>query len=582
MWANPPLADPPPANNKVCDDGSNKTCNTSVDCDSGVSCVENTGFCADDGTTICSVANPCASGATCREYPWPDQIQLLSSEADCGGDPNCQYLRCVYETLPLAGNLDQHNGDYDPFSSALLNSQGWCSDYGSLDSTNILYNNKSYSDIQAINGCLSRIYDTSNTVLDTSTNPPLSYNALILRPGVVGDLVGELFGSQTQQGCLVSDTPANCSLETRVLDRTTNTYFENTLAGTPCDASNYECYLQCSVVAELDAEGDKSWVKTDIWWRNQQTGERAVSDPSKAWRSYYYSLATNTFDRRADVTFDDIPSENYSFPDNYFGAAIGPINQGLVLTEAPLGNGTTNLLSAATFFEVVNSSDNIDQIQTNDNDLAVLFARVYRRFWEPNISQYGNPKPKDLYLLKPNLNPFAGGDYRPRILKVCNGDKLCDSNGQAERGITINNKTSGDIIGRDGSIFTAIKFFYYAHPDHMPVSSVDVDWGDSSAGFVTNAGKYKNSIPVCDPDSFDPLGVGKLGFGGLDRACRQGYKVFYHDYQYDPTGVYDCPFSTPQEPASCYTPKVRVTDHWGWGNDSPVVYDGQVVVYKNK
>ena len=185
------------------------------------------------------------------------------------------------------------------------------------------------------------------------------------------------------------------------------------------------------------------------------------------------------------------------------------------------------------------------------------------------------------------------------------GDALCetvDSSGNVvgvEQGITVNGITGGNLIGLSGSLFTNTRFFYHAHPDHMPVYSVDADWGDGVVNnFSLNPGKYKNSLPetYCDkdidaPGDANPITPGRepqiMGFGGEDRACQPGYKVFYHDYLYDDTRNHDCNGTasgapgTPAKPtisnASCYQPRIRVMDNWGWFRVVP--FDGWIIVY---
>ena len=78
-----------------------------------------------------------------------------------------------------------------------------------------------------------------------------------------------------------------------------------------------------------------------------------------------------------------------------------------------------------------------------------------------------------------------------------------------------------------------------------------------------------------------------MGFAGTDGACRAGYKIFYHDYLYDETRNHDCngtPTGAPGTPikpiianASCYQPRIRVTDNWLWERLEP--FNGWIVVH---
>jgi len=202
-----------------------------------------------------------------------------------------------------------------------------------------------------------------------------------------------------------------------------------------------------------------------------------------------------------------------------------------------------------------------------------LFARAYNLNWNIFGPNYVQGDVDLIYSVHPNSNTEAGNDHDPRILRVCEDD-VCNG---GEVGFTINNQTEGDIIGHQ-SLFTAVKFFYFAHPDHMPVMDIRVNWGDDIN--ISNPGKYKNRLPNCDPDAHMPYpGAGLQGFGGIDRACQEGYKIFYHDYQYDPGHPCNGGGGSPHiAHASCYQVSVGATDHWGLATDE--VYNDWVIIYE--
>jgi hypothetical protein len=166
------------------------------------------------------------------------------------------------------------------------------------------------------------------------------------------------------------------------------------------------------------------------------------------------------------------------------------------------------------------------------------------------------------------------------IYKVC-GNGLCP---EAQTGITVNAQNGQNVVGRR-AVDTDLRFFYHAHPDHMPIVNIRVDWGDGTDGgdgansFLQ---KYKNNMPAvyCDPN-VEIRGKGRMGFAGTREACQAGYKTFYHPYTYDDDPQYACDGSGGRPNilnAACYQPSVSVTDNWE--RVSAVDYDAWVVVYQ--
>lgn len=457
---------------------------------------------------------------------------------------------------------------------------------------------------------------------------PYTFNIATKKPAFDDTLYGELFGVYDSSGNVVTEgcleyggstdpdyygreANAHCTQSLLIPDLTVNDwntfttiYYPANEQGTDCDGpaddNPLNCFQQCRTISYLDSQGDRSFVRTDIWWRNKETGDRIIVP---RWESYYYTAGEYQY--KDDVKYDHVGDENGTSIGSHFGAALGIFDgTDIVSTRVPLSNYVTDL-SAATFFSWQGYDDDEAIVWAHAAEgLTNLFAKVYNMEWnsDDHVYEFDNE-----YIISGpgnNSNIYAGGDYSPRILAAC-GDRLCeirDVSGNVidtVSGITVNgayNNSSGPLVGTGGSLFTNVKFFYHAHPDHMPIYSVDIDWGDGAVNaFVPNPGKYKNSLPsgFCDPNAEAPAGISPalgdthlMGFGGLDRACREGYKVFYHDYQYNPEGAHRCDgiggvVGGPPEPvdpnASCYQPRVRVTDRWGW--NSIVAFDGWIMVY---
>lgn len=324
--------------------------------------------------------------------------------------------------------------------------------------------------------------------------------------------------------------------------------------GTSC--SGMSCLQQCHVISEVSGEGEhtnSSWVRTDIWWRY---GQNNYSNGFLA--TWYYDVGTVSY--RSD-TFADIANVNL-----YFGSAENSVTSTPIITKTP-PNQDRYANEAGIFFD--------DDIMAEARDqMKFLFGYLYNLTWTND--GYEDPSAEDLRGFN-NINKVAGNDYDPYIFQVC-ANNLCDANAQ---GITINNQNTGDMSGQ-GSLFTAAQFYYLAHPDHMPLTSLSVNWGDDDND--SDDGKMKNNLPAeyCDPLKDIPTGTGKMSFGGLARACHPGYKTFYHTYNYNSAPAYACN-GTDGKPdidnAACYQPTVTVTDNWEQATAEP--YDGWIVVYDN-
>lgn len=487
-----------------------------------------------------------------NSWPWLGRVADMTSENNCGNDPggvnnNCRFIYCI-EHLSIVPQLrtDQNGNN---ISSVL------CEEYGSIQFDGDVAQN--------IYSCLDRIFELQGPP------PPFGYQS---KNGIYTELLDEIYDpGPNPNGCLESDQPINCHISQGVeechlvytppfnWDFVCDSYNVET-EGTLCEGFGANaCYQQCDTLTQLDSEGDNSWVKTDIWWRNETTNPGRINN----WVSYYYSVPN--YIQNSNVQYSNINGENID-DFTHFGSAMGIPGDLVVTSRVPLAGSYFEGLSAATFFGDDWAAESRDQI-------AYLFARAYNLNWNIFGPNYVQGDVDLIYSVHPNSNTEAGNDHDPRILRVCEDD-VCNG---GEVGFTINNQTEGDIIGHQ-SLFTAVKFFYFAHPDHMPVMDIRVNWGDDIN--ISNPGKYKNRLPNCDPDAHMPYpGAGLQGFGGIDRACQEGYKIFYHDYQYDPGHPCNGGGGSPHiAHASCYQVSVGATDHWGLATDE--VYNDWVIIYE--
>ncbi len=347
-----------------------------------------------------------------------------------------------------------------------------------------------------------------------------------------------------------------------------------------CPGGDDGCYKQCSTINVIDAEGDhsKSWLRTDIWWRaaNNATTPQADDDHMGTWRAYYLREGC-CYPNDTNIGFSRVESTTVG---PFFGGDQGLANEEIIVVEAPLNQRYFEPRASSIFF-----ADNSNPGQA-DAQLRQLFARLYNLNW--NGSQYTNNTITDLS--SGYTNSFAGPDYLPRVFKVC-GSRYCDNNGliAPAQGITVNNKNDdSEIVGDEGNLFAAIKFYYHAHPDHMPITDLRVNWGDGDiSGGLPNS-KYKNNLFDCDPNQNAPglSGTRLMGFAGTTGACHEGYKSFFHFYVWDEDNESNiCSAihaSDPTAPnifnAQCYKPVLTVTDNWNQSANWP--YAGWIVIYE--
>jgi hypothetical protein len=389
------------------------------------------------------------------------------------------------------------------------------------------------------------------------------------------------------------------------------------------------CYARCNRLLEIDPLGDNVAVRTDVWWASRPENYDYVITTSTApnWTFWHGSPSSSPIylDNRSTylASSDDIypainrpswwselhydriliPTTTPPFVNEgrdtlsigyAFGAAVSPTSklgtseqvELMVPLEPFLSNPSDRLVTTMTPGPVVNpnTESSIRCVGTychfyrwglTRENLSYLFRRVYwMRMLSASISTYGAGGTGywDATTDTDTARPEVGNSYSlPRVLRVC-GNGLCyDVSGAPEEGFTINNSNGGSIVGQGGSLFAAVKFYYHAHPDHMPIRNLLMDWGDG-AGPNGYAGKYKNNLPVCNPEEDVPGILNSWqGFGGTEGACHEGYKVLYHQYLYD--AAFPCDgaavningtlYNKPNEAdSSCFMPIIEVVDNW--------------------
>ncbi|PIR74216.1 MAG: hypothetical protein COU35_03570, partial [Candidatus Magasanikbacteria bacterium CG10_big_fil_rev_8_21_14_0_10_47_10] len=228
---------------------------------------------------------------------------------------------------------------------------------------------------------------------------------------------------------------------------------------------------------------------------------------------------------------------------------------------------------------------------------------------------------------------------------------LADYDGDGIPDEDTNQDGNPDPIIAVGSYLADLRFFAFADSNRMPIRSVKVDWRDDSLiTNESRRGLYKNRKPVCEssdsggysknlgyckesngatteltcsdnkgcpagntcvigPDLRANLAFQKgiKQFGSLPRACTDSYFEFIHEYtcskqDIEGNSAYTVPVGdlSPNiqarirlqagadvERVCVFTPRVQVTDNWGWCNGScngpgnTGCYDDQCVVDRN-
>lgn len=211
-----------------------------------------------------------------------------------------------------------------------------------------------------------------------------------------------------------------------------------------------------------------------------------------------------------------------------------------------------------------------------------LFAKAYSfSEWKDEGGDMNMGEYQDYTHETWNITEFGDGTKEPTPPEVHPLGRCADGkcSPAAEEGISVNGKNSGTVISRDGSLKAAVKFFFNADADQMPIKSVCVDFaglGDArffSAGCGGGDNFYKNSYGwsttgASNCDSSD--------FGHAPRACSELYYTSETTYTCTrplagPPPAYwrdTCPDPTVSGPCCVFNPRVQVKDNWGWCNGS--------------
>ena len=374
------------------------------------------------------------------------------------------------------------------------------------------------------------------------------YNEIFTDEGTVlvtSELSAEMFNEEGN-ACLQNIVPA--PITCTVSGGTEEGGYPTGNVGTAC--TGIDCYQQCGQVVKVDSISDstKTIVRTDIWWRSKNNTTTNIVD----WSAYAYSTSTTSYSS-SSLKYSEIGSTSLATSSN-FGAAQNWDGALPIITEVPVGEVLdVDYYSSPVFFGTAYDD-------TLKSELKKLFYQVYNLEWTGD--SYVDSLTEGLGDI---TNSYAGSPYNPKVYKLnCTGGS-CTVGGE---GITL----VYDSIGN-----TTIKFYYYAHPDHMPIQYVGVDWYNND-NYIGTDGKYKNKLPTCDPTATMPHSdTDKQGFGGTAGACSENYKVFNYSYIYD--DAYPCD-ETDGKPkianTSCYKPSVKIID-W-WDKETVVEYDDWVKV----
>ncbi len=389
---------------------------------------------------------------------------------------------------------------------------------------------------------------------------------------VSGELLQEALG-QDPLGCLNGTVETNCVEE----GSGGGGGYTLTNSGTAC--SDLTCYQQCKGIILLPFDGGahddttKTVVRTDIWWRSENNPTTLHID---SWQGYYYHASSKTYTSDTLTYYSRVGGEDTN--NDAFGSTYWD-NSKPMITQAPINTVYDNSYSSSPMFFGTN-------ITSAKSNLRYLFNRIYYLTW--NGGDYVYQSGDSGGQLGGNLgsiNTYAGTEYEPYIYKVnCGGDNVCNA---IDQGLTVEFDTAGN---------AAVKFYYYAYPDFMPIKYVGIDWY-GTGNYAGTYGKYKNKLPECNSnwvmphsscsDTQEPfdqcdedhssISHSMQGFGGTADACSEGYKVFQYNYIYDDEYACNGVGGRPDiAETACYKPKVLVCD-W-WDNCTETSYDNWITV----
>lgn len=233
-------------------------------------------------------------------------------------------------------------------------------------------------------------------------------------------------------------------------------------------------------------------------------------------------------------------------------------------------------------------------------NLSNLFARIYGTYrWSGEGGTYDyvsddTTGATDFRAANTNGSSVALGGYAPTVRAV-NTQACVGKQGncpEGPEGLTVNNFMSGDLTAAGGRYNAVIKFYAWAHEDHMPIRKRYIDFGDGTPPDQTsgNASYYKNrrgckTLPdgscdggaeVCAASEDDAE-----NWGLRPESCETGYFTINRVYRCtnallstlpscSPASGYPCKRSVAvggeNKLACVYKPRVRVVDNWGQCN----------------
>jgi hypothetical protein len=259
-------------------------------------------------------------------------------------------------------------------------------------------------------------------------------------------------------------------------------------------------------------------------------------------------------------------------------------------------------------------------IPIGKNYLATIFAKINSVWnWDLNNGSWSYQENTSTGFTGGYNFTETGTDLTraPKVLPlgICsNGDKCQEG---TSPGLTVNGKSSGDLIFPTDVAKVNLKFFGYADKDQMPIRKVKVNWGDGIIvdldGYFRNQRGEVNVSGKCikeagKPDKTCHLDVGHVdgqnvtlydfdankkcvsdrdcaymsgcfpannapNFGQIEnKTCDNNYFKFDHVYQCFRGGDGWTPTCSNQQMQTLYggcceyTPAVQLKDNWGWCN----------------
>jgi len=407
----------------------------------------------------------------------------------------------------------------------------------------------------------------------------------------------------------ICEQASNTSLHAMVLEFDFNDsgYFENVKivncnhSQTIGDGSvniTFKLREMCSVIADVASSKNKA--RTNIVWKyNPNNKEGLEVKPSITGNTipYHYNYEISPFGSSASVikpskTMWYANWDQALYKDLIYGgvpwSAASTIDEAIGTPQRSDGNSNTIDFDKKASFVNIMQKD----LLFATNNLANIFGKVYNVYsWSPVNNKYDEIDCN-------NSTSQACLDYAPEVNKkpaIYSFDPSIKlTNGQyslvkANR-FTINDNFNTPIVVNKKQFEARMRFYFWADTDYMPITGMNIDWGDDSTPVGTIGAKYKNNKPVCtDTDTevakvcstdiniaCDAGGtsmtcpfpgsciVNSTTFGNSPGACEESY--------FDITHIYTC-----NDPECIFNPTVTITDNWG-NQSVPATYDSTIIL----